>query len=172
MTTQVTIKLGNLELDAYQIEDGSYAAPGLFRLMDTPVYRYQDCWYWVSPDGLPALEEFTYLDYKRDGYLSFDGNKLSYLHFNSAEPGRDVCEEGVEFHYSAVSKSVGEVIEFCVKSRILSNYAILRLRKTHEQCYLGDDFFSRTVAAHDLLRNTSVSLFRLGLGEGYHYEAW
>jgi hypothetical protein len=170
MITETTIKLGTLELKGYQIEDGSYAASGLFRLMDTPVYRYQDSWYWVSPDGLPALEEYTHWEPKVGGYLDFDNNKLSYLHLYSVEPGRHICEESVEFSYIPVSKSVGDAIAFCAKGRLLSYQVISRLRKTHEQCYLGDDQFSRLVAAHDLLRNTSVSLIRAGLGEGYHYE--
>jgi hypothetical protein len=170
MITETTIKLGTLELKGYQIEDGSYAASGLFRLMDTPVYRYQDSWYWVSPDGLPALEEYAYLDRQRDAYLSFDGNKLSYLHLNSVEPVRDACEEAIEYYESPVSKSVGDAIAFCAKGKLLSYQVISRLRKTHEQCYLGDDQFSRLVAAQDLLRNTSVSLFRAGLGEIYYHE--
>jgi hypothetical protein len=170
MITETTIKLGTLELQGYQIEDGSYAAPGLFRLMDTPVYRYQDSWYWVSPDGLPALEEYTHWEPKVGGYLSFDKNKLTYLHLYSVKPGRHIREEGVKFLYIPVSKRVGDAIAFCAKGKLLSDYVISRLRKTHEQCYLGDDHFSRLVAAHDLLRNTTVSLIGAGLGEGYHYE--
>jgi hypothetical protein len=170
MITETTIKLGTLELKGYQIEDGSYAASGLFRLMDTPVYRYQDSWYWVSPDGLPALEEYTHWEPKVGGYLSFDKNKLTYLHLYSVKPGRHIREEGVKFLYIPVSKRVGDAIAFCAKGKLLSDYVISRLRKTHEQCYLGDDHFSRLVAAHDLLRNTTVSLIGAGLGEGYHYE--
>jgi hypothetical protein len=151
---QTTIKLGDIELEAFQLSNGSCAALGLFRLMDTPIYRYQDCWYWVSPDGLPVLEEYTHLDRQRDAYLSFDGNKLSYLHFNSVEPGRAVCEKDVEFHYSPVSNDVREVIDFCIQSRILSEEDTTKLCRTYDKCYEGA-LFRRAIYAHALLRDTS-----------------
>jgi hypothetical protein len=151
---QTTIKLGDIELGAFQLSNGSYAALGLFRLMDTSIYRYQDCWYWVSPDGLPALDEYTHLDRQRDAYLSFDGNKLSYLHFNSVEPGRDVCEEDVEFHYSPVSNDVKEVIEFCLLGKLLSDDVTSKLCRTYEKCYEGA-LFRRAIYANALLSDTS-----------------
>jgi hypothetical protein len=151
---QTTIKLGDIELNAFQLSNGSYAASGLFRLMDTNVYRYQGCWYWVSPDGLPALEEYTHLDRQRDAYLSFDGNKLSYLHFNSVEPGRDVCEEDAEFHYTPVSNDVREVIEFCLLGKLLPGETTCKLLGTYEKCYEGA-LFRRAIYANALLSDTS-----------------
>jgi hypothetical protein len=161
MTTQTTIKLSDIDLDVFQLPDGSYAGEGLFRLLDTSIYRYQDCWYWVSPDGLPAFEEYTHLDYRRDGYLSFDGNRLACLHFNSIEPGRDVCEEDVEFHYVPVTKYIDSVIDFCVLGELLSDEVIDQLRYMADHCN-SSSALTRLSAQSILLRDTLQHLRLLG----------
>jgi hypothetical protein len=160
MTTDTTIKLGTLDLNVIHLEDGSYAAPGLTRLLDTPIYRYQDCWYWVSPDGLPPLEEYTHLDYERDAYMSFDGNRLAYLHFNSVEPGREICEEDAEFHYSPVPNRLHAIIDFCLHSRILSDDVMLRVLRNRDLCYSGDSF-NRAINRQLLLRDTTNDVHRV-----------
>jgi hypothetical protein len=154
---QAKITLGDIILDVYQLPDGSYAAPGLFRLSDTDIYRYEEYWYWVNPDGPPALEEYRCWDWDKGAFLSLQGNRLSYLYMDPVDPERDIGDDNVEISYRPVPNDVIHAIDFCVTGRLVSEETIRKLLKMYDGCYSGD-LFERAANRAFLLRDTAQDL--------------
>lgn len=140
---QTTIKLGDISINAYQLEDGSYAAPGLLKLAHADVYSYGECWYWLGGPP-PDLEYRRYWDKKRGAFLAFQGNRLSYLYVDPADTEREIC-------YVPLLSDLQSVIDFCVLGKLFSANTLSRLRRTLDYCYstygidspLNDAFFLR-----------------------------
>jgi hypothetical protein len=160
MTTLTTIKLGNTDLDVFQLEDGSYAASGLFRLMDTKIYRYKDCWYWLSPNGHPTLKNRDRWDWDRGVILAFQGNMLSYLRIAPIDPEGGVEDANLQDVYSPVPNRLHAIIDFCLFSEILPDEVMLRLLRTRDLCYSGDSF-NRAINRQLLLLDTGNDLHRV-----------
>jgi hypothetical protein len=150
-----TIKLGGTDLEVFQLRDGSYASPGLFRLYITDIYRYGECWYWLGSPP-PALEEHNYLDPKRHAFLTFQGNKLSYLHLDPVDPKREIDEDNVEHSYIPVPSDIASVIYFCDLGQILPDAeGMSELHRLFEDCH-SDDKLLRRVSRQSLLRDTAI----------------
>jgi hypothetical protein len=153
MTTKAvraTIKLGDIDLNAYHLEDGSYAALDLFRLAHTDIYRYGEYWYWLGSDVPPGIEERRCWDRRRGAFLAFQGNKFSYLYVNLVDYGREIS-------YVPVPSDLKSVIEFCVLGRLASDKAIFLLERALDYCYSCDGS-SRAHHSHVLLRDTAAHL--------------
>jgi hypothetical protein len=161
MTTQTTIKLGDIDLDAFQLPDGSYAASGLFRLMDTKIYRYKDCWYWLSPNGHPTLKNRDRWDWDRGVILAFQGNMLSYLRIEPIDPEGGLEDANLQDVYSPVPKYIDSVIDFCVLADILPDKVIDQLRYMADHCN-SSSALTRLSAQSILLRDTLQHLRLLG----------
>jgi hypothetical protein len=125
------IRLGDIKINGCILKDGSYAAPGLFRLTHTDIYRYGECWYWLG-NVLPDLETLRCWDTKREAFISFQGNRLSYLHLNPLGNGRE------SFHVPLLS-DIESVVEFCILGRLTSDEALSRLERAFDNCYSGDE---------------------------------
>jgi hypothetical protein len=154
-----TIKLGTTDLDVYQLRDGSYASPGLFRLYITRIYRYQDKWYWLSPDGHPTLRGFDCWDWARGVFLTFQGNMLSYGHINAIDPEIGPHDFNLADSYSPVPNDIGAVIDFCRFSDLLPDDVMSEIDRLFEDCS-SDDKLIRRVSRQSLLRDTAIYLPR------------
>jgi hypothetical protein len=149
-SVQVKIKLGNLEINAHQRRDGSYAASGLFRLTGTEIYRYGECWYWLGCDGVPDVKKCKFWDSRGDVFLAFQVNKLCYLYVNPIDPERKL--------YVPIPPDLQSVMEFCVIGKIVSDKAMLRLVNTLDRlCPVGKGFVPALRTA-GLLKDTAIYL--------------
>jgi hypothetical protein len=160
MITKTTIKLSDLELEVYQLEDGSYVSEGLFRLMDTVIYRYQGVWYWLGSSVPSTLRSCSVWHWDKEAILTLDGNRLCYLLLDPVDPEGSLYDYHVEMSHVPVPNKLSSIIEFCIQSRILSDDAMLRLLKTRDLCYSGDSF-NRAINRHLLLRDTGNDLHRV-----------
>jgi hypothetical protein len=157
MKIKVTIKLGDIELDAFQLEDGSYASPGLFRLAFTDVYRYEEFWYWLGSEVPSRIENLNCWDLIEGHCLAFEGNRLSYLSMDSVDPEREISYDNVEYFYCPVPNDVVHVIGFCIKGHLASDEDICKLTRMFDGCYSGG-VLERAANRAFLLRDTGCSL--------------
>jgi hypothetical protein len=134
MITKATIKFGDIELYAYQIEDGSYASPGLFRLLETDIYQYQEAWYWLGKEP-PVLKKFLTWDAVRGAFLSFERKRLSYLYITPIDEDKVFRSDNVKVSYVPVPKYIYSVIDFCALGGLLPDDVIYRLRYTAEHLH-------------------------------------
>jgi hypothetical protein len=150
---QTTIKLGDTDLEVFQLRDGSYASPGLFRLMDTDIYQYQEAWYWLGRE-LPSLKECKVWDSNKESFLAFERNRLSYLYITLVDPEKAFRADNVSYSYVPVPSYIESVIDFCTLGEILPDNAIDQL------CYMVDEHLhsssrlTRLSAQSFLLRDT------------------
>jgi hypothetical protein len=154
-----TIKLGDTDLEVFQLRDGSYASPGLFRLYITRIYRYQDRWYWLSPHGHPTLRDRNCWDWKRGGILNFQGNMLCYSYSNPIDPEGGVEDSNLAESYSPVPKDISAVIDFCEISDLLPDEWMSELHGLFEDCCSYDKLLRR-VSRQSLLRDTAIYIPR------------
>jgi hypothetical protein len=160
MTTKLvptTIKLGDIDLDVFQLPDGSYASEGLFRLAYTDVYRYGECWYWLGSDATPPIDEYRCWDWDWGAFLSLHDNKLSYLFVDPIDPEREIDEDNVEISYSPVPNDVGYVIGFCIKGHLVSDEDMYKLNRMLDGCHSGGTL-NRAANKAFLLRDTEQDL--------------
>jgi hypothetical protein len=156
---RATITLGDIDLSVYQLPDGKYASPELFRLYTTDIYWYQGCWYWVSPNGLPDMDAYRWED-EREAFLAFQGNRLSYLYLDAVDDEREIGDDNVEYSYAPVPDEIYSVIRFCAFGKLLSEEVIDSLIRMLKQCHSGG-FIVRQAAQALLLMDTENDLRRL-----------
>jgi hypothetical protein len=154
-----TIKLGDTDLEVFQLRDGSYASPGLFRLYITNIYRYQDRWYWLSPHGHPTLRARDRWDCDRGGILAFQGTRLSYIRVEPIDPEGGLDDSNLQDIYSPVPKDIDAVIDFCEISDLIPDEVMSELHRLFEDCYSNDKLIRR-VSRQSLLRDTAIYLPR------------
>jgi hypothetical protein len=153
MTTkavQTTIRLGSINLEVYHLENGYYSAPGLFRLVNTDIYRYEECWYWLGSNGIPDLKKCKFWGPKNDVFLAFQGNKLCYRYVNPSNPGSGL--------YAPIPRDIQSVMEFCVLGKLASDKAILRLNKVLDRTCPVNNGYSPAIITAGLLKDTSTYL--------------
>jgi hypothetical protein len=150
MTTQVKIRLGGINLDGYQMQDGSYSATGLFRLYATDIYRYGESWYWLGPNGLPDLNNCKFWGRREDVFLGFQWNKLCYRYVNPADPETEL--------YVPIPCDLQSAIEFCVLGKLASDEAIFRLNKALDRLCPVRKGFNPSIISAGLLNNTANRL--------------
>jgi hypothetical protein len=162
MTTKpskTTIKLGDTDLEVFQLPDGSYASSGLFRLYITRIYRYQDRWYWLSPHGHPAIRGLDRLDWARGVYLTFQGNMLSYFHVDPIDTERGPHDDNLAYSCSPVPKEIGAVLDFCEISDLIPDAIMSEMRRLFQDSYSTDRLILR-VSRQALLRDTAMYIPR------------
>jgi hypothetical protein len=157
MNTQATIKLGDLELNVLQLEDGSYASPGLFRLLDTPIYQYQEAWYWLGAE-LPDLRAGAARDPDLGAFIDFEGNKLAHLYMTRIDPEKAFRSDNIECSYVPVPRYIESVIRFCALGELLPDEVIDRLRYMVDEYYHSSSVLTRRCAEAILLRDTLQDL--------------
>jgi hypothetical protein len=155
----VTIKLGDTDLDVFQLRDGSYAALGLFRLYTTSIYRYQDQWYWLSPNGHPTLKDRNCWDWNRHAALAFQGNRLSHLRVEPIDQKGGFDDSNLEEIYSPVPKEISAVLDFCRISDLLPDDVMSEMRSLFQDSYSTDRLILR-VSRQALLRDTAMYIPR------------
>jgi hypothetical protein len=153
--TPATIKLGDTDLDVFQLRDGSYAALGLFRLYTTSIYRYQDQWYWLSPNGHPNLKARDRWDWNRGGILAFQGTRLCYVRVEPIDPEGGLDDSNLEDIYSPVPKEIGAVLDFCEISDLIPDDVMSEMRRLFQDSYSNDKLIRR-VSRQSLLRDTAI----------------
>jgi hypothetical protein len=142
------IRLGDIRLEVYQLENGSYAATGLFRLYTTNIYRYGESWYWLGDDGIPDVTRCKFWGRREDVFLAFQGNKLCYLYLNPVDP------EGLL--YVPIPCNLQSAIEFCILGKLATDQAIFRLNKALDRlCLLNASAFNPSIISAGLLNNTA-----------------
>jgi hypothetical protein len=149
MTTQVKIRLGGINLDAYQLGDRSYAAPGLFRLNHTDIYRYGECWYFLGNEP-SDMAQMRITDHKGGGLLAFQGNKLCYIYVNPVNPEIEL--------YVPIPCDLPSVIGFCALSRLVSDKAIAKLKSSLDLIWHPKDPVFLPTYGKSLLKDTSTCL--------------
>jgi hypothetical protein len=154
--TQVTLRLGNINLEAFRLEDSSYAAPGLFKLNHTSIYRYGECWYWLNDNGIPDLENCRIPSDGGDAFLVFEGNKLCYLYVNPVNQARQLCVP--------IPCDLPSVIAFCDIGKLVSNKAISSLKSSLDLCWRPRDLVHRPTYSRTLLKDTAQSLPKVEVG--------
>jgi hypothetical protein len=152
-TVPVTIKLGDIDLCGYKLKNGYYAAPGLFRLINTDIYRYKEYWYWLGSNGIPDLKNCKFWGHKGDVFLSFQGNKLCHRYVNPADPETEL--------YVAIPCDLQSVMEFCVIGKIVSDKAMLRLNKVLDRSCLINGGYVPALITGGLLKDTSICLHKV-----------
>lgn len=155
-TTQVTVRLGGIQLDVHQLEDGSYAAPGLFRLLHTEVYRYGECWYWLGKDGLPDLTGCKFWGRKGDVFLAFQLNRLCYRYADPVDPESEL--------YVPIPCDIQSAIEFCVLGKLASEKGMIRLNNVLDRLCLVRRVDGPSIISAGLLKNTASGLPGLHIG--------
>jgi hypothetical protein len=154
---QTTIKLGDTDLEVFQLRDGSYASEGLFRLMDTDIYQYQEAWYWLGTE-LPALRACTERDPDLGAFIAFEGNKLAHLYITRIDPEKAFRYDNVECSYVPVPRYIESVIRFCALGELLPDEVIDRLRYMVDEHYHSSSVLTRRCAEAMLLRDTLMHL--------------
>jgi hypothetical protein len=157
--TPATIKLGDTDLDVFQLRDESYAALGLFRLYTTSIYRYQDQWYWLSPNGHPTLKNRDRWDWNRGGILAFQGTRLCYVRVEPIDPEGGFDDSNLEDIYSPVPKEIGAVLDFCEISDLIPDGVMSEMRRLFQDSYSTDRLILR-VSRQALLRDTAMYIPR------------
>jgi hypothetical protein len=153
MTTdsiKTTIRLGSIRLEVYQLEDGSYSAPGLFRLVGTCIYRYGECWYWLGYGAPPDMKDCKFWGRRGDVFLALQSNKLCHLYVNPADP------EGAL--YVPIPGDLQSVIEFCILGKLATDNVMLRLNKVLDRLCLVRKGFIPAIISGGLLEDTATYL--------------
>jgi hypothetical protein len=149
---QATIKLGSTSINAYQLDDGSYAASGLFKLDHTDVYLYQDRWYWLGSILPATITSSRIWDYRREVFLALKGNELCYRH-------SDPMDLTGTMYYVVVPKDIESIIDFCFLGELVSNEFSSLSTIKQASCPIGDGI-SSPLNSHTLLRDTADYLIR------------
>jgi hypothetical protein len=155
--TPTTIKLGDIDLGVFQLKCGSYAAPGLFRVFNTDIYRYGECWYHLGDVPPPSLGKYWGWDWDRNAFLTIMDNKLFYISVNPIDPEMDISDANVEYSWWAVPNNLEFLIDFCYTGRVLSDEVIDDLYRLLDQVRSGS-YFTSLAAQSFLLRNTENDL--------------
>jgi hypothetical protein len=154
------IKLGDVHINTYQLCDGYYAAPGLFRLAYTNVYRYGDYWYWLCSNSLPDITNCKFQSSGRDVFLAFQGNKLCHLYVNPVDRERDL--------YVPITNNIRAVIKFCILGELATDRALGKLSKALGRLSsFGDPALLRAGLLKDTFsRLSSANVRALGFTKG------